>query len=79
MMIRRCWQEFPSVISPFQNTNLKRTLHVHGIEPHNIWNIGEKGFMLGRARVIFARTRRNPRLEQDRAKVCDSVGGYIWS
>jgi hypothetical protein len=44
---------------------LEQVIRDENIKAHNIWNIDEKGFMIGRAnqaRVICLRGRRNPRL-----------------
>jgi hypothetical protein len=52
---------------------LIRKLNAH---PENIYNMDEKGFMLGqvmKVKVIYCRGRRNPRYSQDENREMDTV------
>jgi hypothetical protein len=47
---------------------LRKTITVHGILPHNIYNADEKGFMMGQAtrvKVICKREKKHIRKTQD--------------
>jgi len=75
----------PAVVKKFC-TVVQRTVYKYKLPPQNIWNMDEKGCMLGQAakcKVLCRAGRRNPRLKQDgsREMVTDietvSAAGHV--
>jgi len=57
----------PAVVKKFCMV-VQRTVYKNKISPQNIWNMDEKGYMLGQAakcKVLYRVGCRNPHLKQD--------------